>query len=62
MPDNTFFDSDAFAEGEEKIRRATRRVDASSRKMRDLATRLAAMRRDGARVEPDRDSERPVAR
>ena len=62
MTDNTFFDTDAFAEGEEKIRRATRRVDASSRKMKDLAKRIEAMRRDGARVESDRDPERPVAR
>ena len=58
-----YYDSEAFAEGEAKIRRATRRVDASSRKLRDLAERIERLKRaNDARPTVDRDAERPVAR
>ena len=58
-----YYDSEAFAEGEAKIRRATRRVDESSRKLRNLAERIEKLKRaTDARLEADRDAERPVAR
>ena len=57
-----YYDSEAFAEGEAKIRRATRRVDLSSRKLRDLAERIESMRTKDAEPRADKDAERPVAR
>ncbi len=56
-----YYDSEEFAEGERRVTRATRRVDASSRKLRDLAAKIEELRSNG---EPSagQDAERSVAR